>query len=169
MLDAKWVRDNPDTVKAAGRRKRMQVDDVVDEFLRVDQELRAILPKVEGLRAEQKKAGADVAKAAAEAREALVARQRQVKEEIQALSELERDLKARRDALLLRLPNIPSPQVPANANGTGMMIASQRFRTMLPHRCEYDAKPGSKATTVPRRAHTLAATSEKAPTLAPTS
>jgi hypothetical protein len=49
------------------------------------------------------------------------------------------------------------------------MIDSQRFKTILAQRCAYDANPGSKATTVPRRAQTLAAISEKAPTFAPTS
>ncbi|MCA8969699.1 MAG: serine--tRNA ligase [Planctomycetes bacterium] len=116
MLDPKWVRENPDAVKEAGRKKRIPCSDTVDEFLTVDQALRDLLPRVEGLRAEQKSSGKDLGKASPDEREAILARQKELKEEIQALSNDERELKERRDGLLLLLPNVPSPEVPEGAS-----------------------------------------------------
>ena len=57
MLDIKWVREHPDDIKEAGRKKHIPCEEQVDQLLSVDQELRQILPRVEGLRAEQKGLG----------------------------------------------------------------------------------------------------------------
>lgn len=112
MLDPKWVRENPDLVKAAGAKKHIECAEAVDEFLTLDQELRALLPEVEGLRAEQKTAGKSLGQADAAAKEQILARQKKIKEEIQALGLRERELKDQRDRVLLQLPNIPAVDVP---------------------------------------------------------
>lgn len=112
MLDPKWVRENPAAVKAAGHKKHMPCDKTVDDFLAVDGELRQVLPRVEGLRAEQKASSKEVGKAPAAQRPALLERQKTIKQEIQALTERERDLKSLREELLLLLPNIPAEDVP---------------------------------------------------------
>jgi len=116
MLDPKWVRENPDQVKAAGRLKRIPSDDNVDEFLAVDEQLRAVLPEVEGLRAEQKRLGKRVGGASPEEREKLIAQQRELKDALTELGNRERELKARRDEIALLLPNIPAPDVPEGAD-----------------------------------------------------
>lgn len=112
MLDPKWVREHPDAVKEAGRKKRIPCAPNVDEFLAVDERLRELLPRVEGLRAEQKNAGRDLGSASPAEREVVLARQKELKETIQALSVEERELKEKREALLLTLPNVPAPEVP---------------------------------------------------------
>ncbi len=118
MLDPKWVREHPDEVKRAGRLKRMPCDRVVDDFLEVDGRLREILPEVEGLRAEQKAAAKRIGRAEPSARAELAARQREIKERIKALSAEERELRTRREALLLRMPNLPAPDVPEGEDET---------------------------------------------------
>lgn len=112
MLDPKWVRENPEAVKAAGEKKHIPCADTVDAFLSLDKDLRELLPKVEGLRAEQKASGKAMGKADASEREAILERQKAIKVEIQELGATERELKERREALLLRLPNIPAEEVP---------------------------------------------------------
>lgn len=112
MLDPKWVREHPDAVKEAGRKKRIPCAPNVDEFLAVDERLRELLPRVEGLRAEQKNGGRDLGSASPAEREVVLARQKELKETIQALSVEERELKEKREALLLTLPNVPAPEVP---------------------------------------------------------
>lgn len=112
MLDPKWVREHPDAVKAAGRKKYMPCDELVDEFVAVDQRLRSVLPEVEGLRAEQKQSGKAVGKAVAGEREALLARQSEIKARIQELTQQEKELNERREWILQRLPNPPAAEVP---------------------------------------------------------
>ncbi|MFQ5506408.1 MAG: serine--tRNA ligase [Planctomycetota bacterium] len=112
MLDPRWVRDHPDEVKEAGRKKHLPCSDTVDEFLAVDRELRVLLPEVEGLRAEQRTSSKAVAAASSEARPGLVSRRKQIKERLVELSTNEKRLKERRSELLLLLPNIPAPDVP---------------------------------------------------------
>ena len=115
MLDPRWVRENPDVVKAAGRKKHMPCEDRVDEFVRVDAELRAILPEVESLRSEQKSASKKIGQASPEERAKLLEDQKGIKARIQALGEKERELKEQREQLSLTLPNIPADEVPEGA------------------------------------------------------
>ena len=112
MLDMKWVREHPDVIKEAGRKKHIPCSDRVDELLRVDTELREILPRVEGLRAEQKGQGTKMGQATPEERTALLERGSAIKQEIQDISGKEKELKEQRHALLLTLPMPPAPEVP---------------------------------------------------------
>jgi seryl-tRNA synthetase len=118
MLDPKWVREQPEAVKEAGRKKHMACDELVDEFVQVDQELRSVLPEVEGLRAEQKQSGKAVGKASPEERPALLERQGEIKKRIQELTQREKELSERREWLLLRLPNPPADEVPEGKDDT---------------------------------------------------
>ncbi len=116
MLDPKWVREHPDEVKEAGRKKRMECDQVVDRFLEVDEALRALLPEVESMRARQKSLGREMGSATPDQREALLREQKESKKRIQELGVRERELKQEREDLLLHLPNIPAPEVPEGAD-----------------------------------------------------
>ncbi|PIE22858.1 MAG: serine--tRNA ligase [Planctomycetota bacterium] len=112
MLDPKWVREHPELVKAAGQKKHMPCEELVDEFVDVDRELRRVLPEIEGLRAEQKQSGKAVGKASPEERPALLQRQGEIKKRIQELGKRQKELQERREFLLLRLPNPPADDVP---------------------------------------------------------
>src|SRR5262245_5469801 len=105
MLDLKFVRERADVVKAAAKKKRMNVD--VDAVLELDRRRRELVTRLDQDRAEQnrlsKSIGAlapDKRAAAAEEVKALKARLKQGEEEERAL-----DLELRKG--LLRLPNPP--------------------------------------------------------------
>ena len=51
MLDIKFIRENPDLIKAAAKKKR--IDFNVDELLRLEGRRSALLTEVETMRAEQ--------------------------------------------------------------------------------------------------------------------
>ena len=113
MLDIKMVRNEPEAVKAAVKKRCLDLDSVVDEILSIDAERRALGAKTEALKAEQnavskripqlKKEGGDVAAVMAEMK-ALSAK---IKEDGAAVTELEN----RQKELLLSLPNLPDPDV----------------------------------------------------------
>ena len=53
MIDIKWIRTNPDLVKANIKKREMNLDSLVDEILAIDVQRRELTGKVEGMKAEQ--------------------------------------------------------------------------------------------------------------------
>jgi seryl-tRNA synthetase len=120
MLDARFVRDNPDAVRTAMSSRNASWD--VDGFLRLDEARRAAIAEVEGLQAqrnEQSKAIGGLMKDG-RAADAEVAKEqvREINERIAALEgDMER-LDAEARSLLLTVPNIPDASVPLGADET---------------------------------------------------
>lgn len=110
MLDLKFIRREPDAIRAAAAKKHVVCD--VDAILRLDEGLRARGQRIDELRGEQNAAGKRVAQAAAEERQVLVARLTALKQELVDLEQLQKGEQTALDALLLTVPNIPAPEVP---------------------------------------------------------
>jgi seryl-tRNA synthetase len=91
----------------------------VDEILKLDEQRRETLSKVEQLKAEQNKRSAAMAKARDQAD---IEAMRSLKDEVRALEQKLAPIDARLNALLLEVPNLPDPSVPegkdASANPT---------------------------------------------------
>ncbi len=110
MLDIKFIRDHAGAVRRAIEVKGVNLD--LDELLRVDRELLELRQRVEALQAERNANAKLVPKAQAEERPTLIARGKELAEELRAL---EPQLRAHDDALrqlMLRVPNIPLASVP---------------------------------------------------------
>ena len=58
MLDIKFIKDNPDLVKEAGRKKHIVVD--VDALLALDDKRLRMLAEIETLRARQNRASLEI-------------------------------------------------------------------------------------------------------------
>lgn len=116
MLDLKFIRQNPEAVKAGAAKKRIACD--VDALLELDAKVRVLTAEVDGLRAKQNAVGKEVAKASADARAKLVAELTELK---QGLKDREELLAAQRGELeqrLLRVPNVPADDVPEGKDDT---------------------------------------------------
>ncbi|HWW89249.1 MAG TPA: serine--tRNA ligase [Solirubrobacteraceae bacterium] len=114
MLDLKRIRDEPEAVRAALRRRDERLAGAVDRVLELDQRRRALLPGLEGLRAEQNDASARIRAASDTAErereiEAMRSVAARVKELEQELVVIERDL----HEALAPLPNLPDPTAAA--------------------------------------------------------
>ena len=114
MLDLKWVREHPDIVRDAARRKRVNAD--VDGLLAADAEHRELLARVEGLRAELKAASKKLGKMNPEERAGALDAQKASKAELKALEGREQELRAKVAELALLLPMPPAPEVPDGAD-----------------------------------------------------
>ena len=109
MIDIKLLRSNPDFVKAAVKKREMNLDDVIDEILALDQKRREVTGKVESMKAEQnadskkipqiKKAGGDIGE--------LMARMKALSEQIKTADEELAGIEEEQKAKLLCLPNLP--------------------------------------------------------------
>lgn len=124
MLDLKRIRTAPDAVKAAIRKREMNLDGVIDEILAIDEKRRALTGEVESMKARQnavskeipqiKKQGGDVSAVMAEMKELSAA----IKEKDAALGELET---AQKDKML-SLPNLPDQDVAAGGKEANQEI-----------------------------------------------
>lgn len=114
MLDLKLFRDDPDGVAAALRKRG--ADAPVAEVIELDAARRVLQAQADQLRAEQKRAGADVAKLAGDEKRELLARLKTLSEQIADTDRKQNDLADRLRALLLVIPNIPHESVPVGTS-----------------------------------------------------
>ncbi len=117
MLDIKLIREQPDVVKAAAVKKRMPARvEAVDKVLALDGELRALLPRIEGMRADQRAAGKKMGSLTPEQRETHLAEQRALKEALIGLEAKESELKELLRQQMLLIPNVPAAATPEGAD-----------------------------------------------------
>ena len=113
MLDIKVLRERPEAAKAGAVKKHMpERADAVDRALAIDADLRAMTPKLDAMRSEQKAGGKQLGKLDAEQREAFLAKQKELKAKLQVLEEEERQLRSQLQEQLSLVPNIPDDEVP---------------------------------------------------------
>lgn len=111
MIDLRVLRDDPDAARAS-QRARGEDPDLVDEVLRADERRRSTLAEFERLRAEQKSLGKSVARAKGPEKAELVARGKDLSEQVKDRQQQSEEAAATLDQLLRRLPNLVEPGVP---------------------------------------------------------
>src|ERR1019366_1079369 len=116
MLDIKWIRDNPEALKAmlAGRRSKLDVSPVYE----LDAQRRKTLSELELLQAQRNKSADQIGKLKAQKQDATAALK-----EVEGCKGKIKDLEARiaeiepkLNDLLLRINNVPDPSVPVGAS-----------------------------------------------------
>ena len=113
MLDIKQIRSDAEAVKTKIKKRELNLDNVVDQILDIDAQRREVTAQVEAKKAEQnadskkipqmKKAGEDVG--------ALMARMKELSNEIKQGSTRLSKLEEKQKELLLCLPNLPDDDV----------------------------------------------------------
>lgn len=111
MLDIKFIRENPDIVRAAITNKRSEPVDLEELFTAYD-ERKALTQKIDALNQEKN--------AAAAARD--IERGKAIKAELQTLNEQYDILDKTYVGLMLKLPNIPSADTPVGADESGNVV-----------------------------------------------
>ncbi|UCC80114.1 MAG: serine--tRNA ligase [Candidatus Zixiibacteriota bacterium] len=112
MLDLKFIRSNPDTVKLAARNKGEKVD--IDKILELDKKRRDIIGEVEKLKSERNVATAEIARLKKEGKDAsgLIAEMKKLSDRISGLDDELRETETEINEKLLWVPNIPHESVP---------------------------------------------------------
>ncbi len=113
MLDLRFIRANPDTVRA-GIRKRGQDTAVVDSLLSADEKRRALLTEVEELKARRNRVSDEIAAIKRNKGDAsdLIAEMREVSGRIKSLDAQVREAEAEVERLALLVPNLPDDSTP---------------------------------------------------------
>ncbi len=142
MHDIRSIRDNPQAFDAALARRG--VEPVSAALLELDARRRAIatrMQEAQNRRNEASKAiGAAKARKAEDEAQALMAEVAELKQQLPALEQEDRELTARMQDELARLPNLPLPEVPDGADETANVEVA-RWGTP----CSFDFAPKEHA------------------------
>src|SRR5512139_3255995 len=118
MLDAAYVRDHIEEVRAGLRNRGLEPDAELEQIVTLETRRRRLIRELEGLKREQNTAGDEVARAKRQGQDAShifpanKARAQQIRQlEIQ-LDQVE----AQRASLLMTLPNLPDSSVPVGSS-----------------------------------------------------
>ncbi len=122
MIDPKLLRTEPDRLRAAQEARGESVG-LVDELIAADEARRASIAAFESLRAEQKSAGKDVARAKGEEKAALISRTRALAEQVKAADAAANAAGARFDELMLALPNPVFDDVPRGGEDDFVVVS----------------------------------------------
>jgi seryl-tRNA synthetase len=111
VIDVKVLRSDPDRVRAS-QKARGESESLVDDLLAADEARRAAITRYEELRAEQKDLGKKVAKAQGDERAAVLARTRELADDVKKADAAQGAAAAEFDALLKQVGNLVFPDVP---------------------------------------------------------
>ena len=112
MLDIRLIRENPDVVREA-LKKRQSNDAVVDTLAALDEKRREILSEVEELKAERNTVSKEIGRMKdAESRQEKISAMRAVGDKIKSLDDELRDVDVELTSTMATLPNIPSDATP---------------------------------------------------------
>lgn len=124
MLDIKFIRENVDIVKDAAEKKRVEVD--IDELIKIDDERRKIITEVEKDRAEQNEFSKKIATSTSDTeRQEMISKMQEVKAEMQKREESLKEVTKKWFELMIKVPNIPSPDTPVGPDESGNKVIRQ--------------------------------------------
>ncbi|MCM8779299.1 MAG: serine--tRNA ligase [Candidatus Omnitrophica bacterium] len=119
MLDIKFIRENPEKVRAALRNRGMQ-EDLLDELLEVDAEKKKLLRELEELRRQRNIISEEIGKLIQDKKkpQEKIAESKMIVERIKQLEGKFSLLEEKLKNLLLNIPNIPHETVPVGLDSS---------------------------------------------------
>jgi seryl-tRNA synthetase len=111
MIDIKFLRENPDVVRASQKGRGENVD-LVDEILAIDEIKRAAVSEFETLRQEQNVLSKSVGAAKGDEKTALLANAKELADKVKAADAKRSEIEEKAKALLLQLSNLLDTEAP---------------------------------------------------------
>ena len=112
MLDLTLIREQPEVVREALRKRHEDVE-IVDRVLSLDRRRRELIAQVERLRAERNRVSKEISRLKDPAeRQERISAMRELKSRLESLESQLREVEETLQEVLLRIPNIPRPEVP---------------------------------------------------------
>lgn len=105
MIDLKFLRENPDVVRAS-QKTRGEDPQLVDQLLSADESRREAIKAADDLRGEQKTFGKKIGQASPEERPALLEGSNELKARVKAAEEVQKTAEEQVNALQLKISNI---------------------------------------------------------------
>ncbi|KRC65447.1 serine--tRNA ligase [Aeromicrobium sp. Root236] len=121
MIEARILREDPDAVRAAQRR-RGESTELVDELIRADEERRSTISAYEAVRGEQKNLGKLIPKAQGDEKQELLARAKELSQQVKDAEAAQVDAAETFERLMKTLPNLASPEAPEGGEDDFVVI-----------------------------------------------
>lgn len=125
MLDIALIRENPDVVREALRKRQMDTA-AVDQVAELDVKRRGLLTEVETLKAERNRVSKEIGRMKEkDERDAKIAEMREVGDRISALDEQVRQVDVDLQALVAGIPNLPDARTPLGKDESENVVVRQ--------------------------------------------
>lgn len=123
MLDIKFIRENPDIVKDAAQKKKVEID--IDALIKLDDERRTLLTLVEKERGEQNEFNTKISSAESGLKSDMIAKMQTLKAGLQIKEEKLKEITKDWFLLMMKVPNIPSVDTPIGPDESGNKVIRQ--------------------------------------------
>ena len=139
MLDIKYVRSNPETVKASLLNRNSNTD-IIDDFIKIDEERRTKLVVTEQLKFKRNTVSEEIGtlKKAGKNADSMVLEMRDVSQQIKDLDEEIRTIDEKLKTITLSIPNMTHSSVPVGVDESANRL-ERRWGT--PKKFAFPAKP----------------------------
>lgn len=111
MIDARILRQDPDAVRAAQRRRGEPIE-LVDELISADEQRRSTISAYEAVRGEQKNLGKLIPQAQGEEKQELLVRAKELSQQVKEAEAAQIEAAESFDRLMKSLPNLASADAP---------------------------------------------------------
>jgi seryl-tRNA synthetase len=121
MIDIKFIRENPDAVRAS-QKGRGEDTSIVDQLLAIDETRRTAITEFETLRAEQNALSKSVGAAKGDEKTALLENAKDLANKVKTADTKRADIEAQANAIAMQLSNILDPDAPIGGEADFVVI-----------------------------------------------
>jgi seryl-tRNA synthetase len=121
MIDIKFIRENPDAVRAS-QKGRGEDTSIVDQLLKLDETRRTAITEFETLRAEQNTLSKSVGVAKGDEKTALLANAKDLADKVKAADTKRAEIEAQVNAMAMQLSNVLDPDAPIGGEADFVVI-----------------------------------------------
>jgi len=121
MIDIKFIRENPDAVRAS-QKGRGEDTSIVDQLLKLDETRRTAITEFETLRAEQNTLSKSVGAAKGDEKAALLANAKDLADKVKAADTKRAEIEAQVNAMAMQLSNVLDPDAPIGGEADFVVI-----------------------------------------------
>lgn len=125
MLDLRFIRENPETIREAILEKKADAD--LDALLALDQKRRDMIQKADDMKAERNRVSEEIAKLKKEGGDASsqIAEMKSVSQSIKGMDDTLRDIESQIRDIQIRIPNVVHDSVPRGADESANVVVRE--------------------------------------------
>ena len=130
MLDIKFIAENKELVKEGLAKKGYTAEQIdIDALLALYKDVNKLKTSTQALAEEKNRLSNSIKSASAEERPAIIAKSKELGEELKKEQEQLSEEQQKFDNIMWRMPNLPSPESPVAPDETGNVVIKKSRRT----------------------------------------
>ena len=123
MLDIKFILENPDKVKDGLAKKGYTAEEIdIDALIALHKDVNKLKTSTQALAEEKNRLSNSIKSASADERPAIIAKSKEIGEELKKEQELLDEEQKKFNAVMWRMPNLPCPESPVGPDESGNVV-----------------------------------------------